>query len=416
MKSSEVYDKTPGDRVRPGKGMEPRVYVESAEDVPYGFEAKVDEQGDVYYLSVSQRPAAYTGPRETVETSPDGLILYLEEQEHYVVSDGIGDRGTPVESLEQAREQLAEAGGDRRRGGVMQSVSPPSETDQQGTSRRSPGYTTDPDELGPGADLLPGGEIDTEQEIEDFSRPIYSYGGAKSIMNLQMTPYAETAARDIHESRSEKAQLADESFNAPIAPTLGHWMRAPNRWDLPGIDTISEEVQTRRASAFAERLQDRGAISEIEEYESLADLYESNTGTTKGLFSPSTRKISLREDAKKAGSEGFAMFTLAHEAGHAAEYQDRLGPAVIRKDELGPDRFKQLDRLSARARGAFKPGLASDLFSDDFIRPHRKGDYTRYREDTKERMADAIALTVLEPRAAQREAPELAGFLRDQLF
>lgn len=423
MKSSELYDKTPGDRVRPGKGMEPRVYVETANDVPYGFEAKVDEQGDVYYLSVSQRPAAYTGPRETVETSPDGLIMYLEEQEHYVVSDGIGDRGDPLESLEQAREQLAEAGSHSPRGGIMQSVAPPSEFDaEQRSARGLPEYIEDPDSLLMGRELLPGGSENPDREPTEYSDPVYSRGGL-SIMNRAVRFRTRASAEDIHESRSEKAQVADESFNAPIAPTLGHWVRAPNRWDLPGIDTISDEVAIRRVDAFADRLQERGDISGIKVMESLEDYSVSTSASTMGLFNPRKKEIALRKYANDRREEGFAGFTLAHEAGHAADRGKGLrsvfgaGPVIPKN----PSEFaesdeaqEQLDRLSARARGAFREDLIDDPLSD--FKMYENEEYNRYRERVGEKIADAIALTVLEPRAAQREAPELTGFLRDRLF
>lgn len=279
-----------------------------------------------------------------------------------------------------------------------------------------PEYVEDFESLGPGADLLPGGYLDAERGIEDYSRPSHRISGAQSIMNLQMTTYANKEARDIHESRSEKAQIADESFNAPIAPTLGHWVRAPNRWDLPGIDTISEEVASRRSSAFAQQLQNRGAISGVEVYESLADLYESTTKSTKGVFNPRTKEIGLKEGSDKPDVEGFAGFTLAHEAGHAADDDLGIIDSIARGevDEVD-ERLEQLDRLSARARGAFRDDLVADQLPDGFIEPHTNKKYIRYRELLDERIADAIALTVLEPRAAQREAPELFGFLQEQI-
>jgi hypothetical protein len=373
MKSSEMYDKTPGDRVRPGKGLEPRVYVETVNDVPYGFEAKVDQQGDVYYLSVSQRPAAFTGPRETVETSPDGLILYLEEQDHYVISDGITNIGTPVETLEQAREQLAEAGRDRPRGGVMQSVAPDSNSDfEQIAARRAPEYVEDPDSLLMGRELLPGGSEPLDRSPIEYSNPVY-YRGGLSIMNRATRPRTRASAEDIHESRSEKAQTADESFNAPIAPTIRDWVRAPNRFDLPGVDVISDEVAARRAEGFADRLQERGDISEITVMESLEEYSVTTSANTMGLFNPRKKEIAMREVAMDRRDEGFAGFTLAHETGHAADAAKGLrsvfgaGPLI----PSNPSEFaesdearEQLESLSARARGAFREEQIDDPVSD----------------------------------------------------
>jgi len=351
MKSSELYDKRPGDRVRPGKGLEPRVYVESVNNVPYGFEAKVDEQGDVYYLSVSQRPAAYTGPRETVETSPDGMILYLEKQDHYVVSDGIIGRGPPVETLEQAREKLAEAGGEGPRGGVVQSVAPDSNSDfEQIAPRRAPEYVEDPDSLLMGRELLPGG-----------SEPL------------------------------------DRS---PI-----------------------EYMAARRAEGFADRLQERGDISEITVMESLEEYSVTTSANTMGLFNPRKKEIAMREVAMDRRDEGFAGFTLAHETGHAADAAKGLrsvfgaGPLI----PSNPSEFaesdearEQLESLSARARGAFREEQIDDPVSD--FKMYEDEDYNKYRDRVEEQIADAIALAALEPRAARREAPELVDFLRDRVF
>jgi len=423
MKSSELYDKTPGDRVRPGKGMEPRVYVETVDDVPFGFEAKVDEEGDVYYLSVAQRPAAYTGPRETVEGTPEGLIVYLEEQDHYVVSDGIVGSGPPVETLEEAREQLAEASTDRSRGGVLQSFEPDSNpTVEQKASRRPPEYVEDPDSLLMGRELLPGGSEPLDRSPIDYSNPVY-YRGGLSIMNRVTKPRTREAAEDIHESRSEKAQNADESFNAPIAPTIGDWVRAPNRFDLPGVDTITDEVATRRAEGFADRLRQRGDISQINVMESLEDYSVTTSANTMGLFNPRKKEIALREVAMDRRNEGFAGFTLAHESGHAADAAKGLrsvfgvGPVIPKNPSEFAESDKaqeQLEKLSARARGAFREEQIDDPVSD--FKMYDDEEYNKYRERVEEQIADAIALAALEPRAARREAPELVDFLRDRVL
>jgi hypothetical protein len=75
---------------------------------------------------------------------------------------------------------------------------------------------------------------------------------------------------------------------------------------------------------------------------------------------------------------------------------------------------EQLDRLSARARGIFRPEQTEEGLSD--LELYDDEEYVAYRETVEERLADAIALNVLEPRAARREAPELAEFLRERVF
>jgi hypothetical protein len=158
--------------------------------------------------------------------------------------------------------------------------------------------------------------------------------------------------------------------------------------------------------------------------ESLAERYEDTADNVKGIFDPGTKEIAIRKDAQeRAGAEGFAGFTLAHEAGHAADAGQGLrnlfgggllvprNPSEFAESDLASE---QLDRLSARARGIFRPEQTEEGLSD--LELYDDEEYVAYRETVEERLADAIALNVLEPRAARREAPELAEFLRERVF
>ncbi len=42
--------------------------------------------------------------------------------------------------------------------------------------------------------------------------------------------------RKIHESRSEKAQKIDEALEARITADSEKWAKAPNKWDIRGVD------------------------------------------------------------------------------------------------------------------------------------------------------------------------------------
>ena len=42
--------------------------------------------------------------------------------------------------------------------------------------------------------------------------------------------------RSIHELRSATAQATDNALDAPLAPTPGHWIKYPNRFDVHGVD------------------------------------------------------------------------------------------------------------------------------------------------------------------------------------
>jgi hypothetical protein len=89
--------------------------------------------------------------------------------------------------------------------------------------------------------------------------------------------------------------------------------------------------------------------------------------------------------------------TEAHEVGHAIDIaaggdaDGRLHDSVLDDPELR----EQAEDLSLRMRGSF------DLWAD--------------RETEKELMADTLSSMLLEPRAAEREAPELVDAVEQEV-
>ena len=49
--------------------------------------------------------------------------------------------------------------------------------------------------------------------------------------------------QDIHEMRTRQAQITDEALKATIAPTPEHWIKHPERYDIPGIDLPENKQQ-----------------------------------------------------------------------------------------------------------------------------------------------------------------------------
>jgi hypothetical protein len=45
------------------------------------------------------------------------------------------------------------------------------------------------------------------------------------------------SVRQVQASRSKRAKAIDAGLKAPIAKTPEQWMKQPNRFDLPNIDT-----------------------------------------------------------------------------------------------------------------------------------------------------------------------------------
>ena len=62
--------------------------------------------------------------------------------------------------------------------------------------------------------------------------------GGASLPNRSKTRKEEPnqVLRDIHEMRTRQAQITDEALTATIAPTPEHWIKHPERYDIPGID------------------------------------------------------------------------------------------------------------------------------------------------------------------------------------
>lgn len=227
-------------------------------------------------------------------------------------------------------------------------------------------------------------------------------------------PHLRERAESVHEERSGAARTADAQFNAPIAPDYQTWRRSPNRYDIPGVDTIPSAVMKRRSASFIERLQEAGAIERMEEQD------PEEMGSTKASFLASERRIQVRSDLEDDASfpTEARAFTLAHEGGHAfdravGEREDlrfqQLGWSLVGKHHM--DKFTEEARwdvdeelgesfvtLSERARGEI----------EDLLKP--------YRGRVGELFADAVALSVLEPRAARREAPKAFDAIQREGF
>lgn len=58
-----------------------------------------------------------------------------------------------------------------------------------------------------------------------------------SYRGKRKSSYGLSRLKRVHAHRSERAKRVDESLRAPIAKTPEQWLRAPNRFDLPNVDT-----------------------------------------------------------------------------------------------------------------------------------------------------------------------------------
>lgn len=194
---------------------------------------------------------------------------------------------------------------------------------------------------------------------------------------------AKQSIEKIHQDRSERAQDVDEQQNAPITTDEDKWIQNKNRYDYPGVDTIPEKRQRGRAEKAAEVASERGALDKIEQ--------KGDAKTLGGKFTPpgSSTYGEGEAVARVQNTATQPERTLAHEVGHAFDYMVGDSPNnPSLQDELfeGDDIEDEARKVSERARGG--------------------GSYS-YRASQTELTADALSQAILNPRATQREAPNL---------
>lgn len=286
----------------------------------------------------------------------------------------------------------------------------------------------------PTVELASGEQIDAEL-FEDLEEKL-EQSDAKEFMESRLerrkkadpvTPFtsrpsfmAGQVGGTRHAERSRHAQTADESFNARIAPDYATWRENPDRYDIPGVDTIPPGRMIDRAEAALGVAMESGAVENFEEG------YIAGGSSTKGRFSSAYRNITTQE--REELDDEYPMFqfgpVLAHEVGHAIDRKaltDRLeaDPGDLDPEDIRmlnradamttkfyseayfadkPELREQIEGLTRRARGAYAEGSLA-------------ADWDEYRAELKEQTADALASFIIEPRAARREAPDAVAAL-----
>lgn len=233
-------------------------------------------------------------------------------------------------------------------------------------------------------------------------------GGSQSPFVSKTQGEARESAEEVQAERSQRARTVDELYNAPTPDSFSQWANQPNRYDLPGVDTIPSGRLEERGMAFLERAQEAGAVDEV-------NLENRRLRTKKGRHQadrdPETSlefesridtmpKEKLEEESGEFQSFAFGP-VVAHETGHAAD----LFATGLDNPEFASDRLigrygdwelkEQAKALSERMRG--------DVSGS-------------YREDPHELAADALASIAIEPRAARREAPDLVAALEENVL
>jgi len=227
---------------------------------------------------------------------------------------------------------------------------------------------------------------------------------AESPFSVSIEGPAKRSINKIHQSRSERAQDVDEQQNAPITTDEEKWIENKNKYDYPGVDTVPETRQKARAENAARVAQETGAVDKVQ--------FQGQGKNLKGKFSPPGATTYGRGEAiarvQKTSSD--PAFTLAHEIGHAFDFG------------VGDDPNKQglQDEVFDERPGRTMIGREFDDDTDPLTQQAyqlservRSGGKGSYRRKTEELLADSLAASILEPRAAKREAPDLFNRIQD---
>jgi len=277
--------------------------------------------------------------------------------------------------------------------------------------RNRPSFDADPSEFSPERvrdELQSIGTSFRRRQREDFTdstRPPAEDPGnpvADSPFTTRITGTERQAVERVHENRSEAAQEADESFNAPTTVDAGKWAESPSRFDYPGVDTVSDPVQRDRAEDLTEFARSSGVVEDVK-VESDLSVSSDGVGTPMGRASTdefgTSSTVQLRDDVEE-GDVDDPRFdfgpVLAHEVGHAIDFGSGLTFSEALEKKSNQELREEAVEVSKTLRGPFEDA------TDDRI-DYRSGQ----GEGSRELVADFVASRTLQPRATERIAPEL---------
>jgi hypothetical protein len=244
-----------------------------------------------------------------------------------------------------------------------------------------------------------------------------------SVFNTKVEGDVVAVVASIHAKRSPQARAADESFNAPVTTDEERWRRNPNRYDFPGVDTISGVKAAHRTAPVIVRLLKQGKLNEIE-YEKrqkagLAGQFFPHGQVKRKLKEvdlgweghPIKRKVYVKERSNKPEIAIYKSkydflketpieraHTVAHEAGHTVDWVSEEGRFWEQKTghKLKQIYKEEMIGLTKHVRGGY------DTSGREI---HGK----RYREEGTEMFADAFASFVIQPRATKRELRKMGN-------
>lgn len=270
-----------------------------------------------------------------------------------------------------------------------------------------------------------------------------TYEGSEEILSPFVTHAKGTyvhAAQVIHSRRSKRARIADENQNAPLTTDIKIWRKHKNRLDFPTVDTISLEVQAKRAKRKQEELIQKGAFHSVirkgrsQRYRGQFYLSGVPTVTMKPAFPTATserlrkKKVQVKSYPgvpqiliPLSTSDFYVPRVLGHEMGHAVDW-------ALMKKRSKKQQLYEKESAKYRAWNQDLDIVPSSVMKKDEYRDQAEKiakrmfggwektsnyKYKLYRQSSKELFADVYSSYVVEPRAFKREAPLLAKLFKN---
>jgi|APHM01.1.fsa_nt_gi hypothetical protein len=277
--------------------------------------------------------------------------------------------------------------------------------------RLNPGFSDDPEDYTPD-------EVQTALEERNTSfrkrrRDFFTDEGttpppedpddprAESPFTMEVSGTQRQAVERVHQDRSEKAQIADESFNSRTTTDTSKWAAAPDRFDYPGVDTVAPTIQRDRAEELAEFAEDEGVVKDITVQENIEMEGLGSVAGRAQYRSDGNAAVQLREDVAADEQTDDPRFdfspVLTHEVGHAIDFAGGFSFSDMLEREGNEELRDEAVTISETMRGVFDD--ASDARTE-----YRSGQ----GEGSRELVADFVASQTLQPRATERIAPELS--------
>jgi len=232
------------------------------------------------------------------------------------------------------------------------------------------------------------------ERLGDGDTPFTLRGGGESLERAQ----------ELHDERTELDRKNDEESNEQLTRSLEDWRADMDEWDFPFVDTIPLDEQRSRAEQIADLAIQEGFVEKIERDVDFRD------ETVRGKHWSGPQLIEVGTDPDDFPGFQFGI-VLAHELGHA--FYEALSPDSGIEEQrdtfLSDDEKAQAREISERLHGPF---IEAD------------GPFIDYRlADDEELVSAVFASRIIEPRAAQRLAPDAVrrleeefGDLSDSLF